>query len=82
MTHHVNLIKMIVLVIGFPFRWHALHILYTYTVPCVRYIVVSFRCDDVIILQFDWTFLILGHGGKRSKPPACNNIISYTIREI
>ena len=31
---------------------------------CVRH--VSFRCDDVIILQLDWTFLVLGHRAKYS----------------
>ena len=28
----------------------------------VQYIAISFRCDDVVILQFDWMFLVLGHG--------------------
>ena len=30
MTHHVNPVKMILPVIGLPFRWPALHILYTW----------------------------------------------------
>ena len=62
MTHHVNPIKMILPVIGFPFRWPAST---QGTIDSrARYVTISFRCDDVIILQFDWTFLVLGNRTK------------------
>ena len=59
MTHYVNPIKMILPVI-------LMTRLYTrYTIDSrARYVAILFRCDDVIILQFDWTFLILGNRAK------------------
>ena len=46
--------SLVLLVIGFPFWYDRL----AHAVRC------DFRCDDVIILQFDWTFLILGNRAK------------------
>ena len=50
---------MILPVIGFPFRWPAST---QGTIDSrAQYIAILFRCNDVIILQFDWTFLVLGN---------------------
>ena len=60
MTHHVNInpIKVIIPVIGFPFQWPALHWPYGTIDTRVHPAHCDFH-DDVIVLQFDWTFLIL-----------------------
>ena len=31
---------------------------------CTWYVAISFRSDDAIILQLDWTFIVLGHRAK------------------
>ena len=36
-------------------------------------VVSSFRCDDVITLQFDWMFLILGQRAKYL------NLVNHTV---
>ena len=40
------------------------------------YVTISFRYDDIIILQSDWTFLVLGHKAKYL------NLVHQTIYHV
>ena len=63
MTHHVNPVKMIYFQLldshsdGQPCTFSTHGMINSH----VQYIAISFQCDDVVILQFDWMFLVLGH---------------------
>ena len=52
-----------------------------------RYVAISFQCDDVISLQFDWTFLILGNRAKylnlvhQTVSRACRYELGTRLRE-
>ena len=68
MTHHVNPIKRYFQLLdshsdGQPCTFSTHHTIDSRA----RYVIILFQCDDVIILQFDWTFLVLGHRAKYLK---------------